>query len=112
MSRQFDTEAYYHVAYEKHTIMNPLREDRLHMLAGHAGLSSSTTLLDIGSGNGYASLVLTEGWGVHSVQVDVSEKWSGRARAMFDQRGLADKAEIHCLDAAEFWPHRVRAISG
>lgn len=102
MSEQLDNAAYYHIAYEAHAIMNPLDDRRFLFLAEHCGLDASSRVLDIGSGNGWSSLLLCRAFGCRSVQVDVSPQWTARARALFDREQLAERCEIHCMDAAAF----------
>ncbi len=102
MSEQLDSAAYYHIAYDAHTIMNPLGDERFLFLAEQCGLTSSSRVLDIGSGNGWSSLLLCRRFGCCSVQVDVSSQWTARARALFEREQCADRTEIHCMDAAAF----------
>lgn len=102
MSEQLDSAAYYHIAYDAHAIMNPLDDGRFLFLAEQCGLTSSSRVLDIGSGNGWSSLLLCRRFGCYSVQVDVSPQWTARARALFTREQLSDRTEIHCMDAAAF----------
>ncbi len=102
MSEQLDSAAYYHIAYEAHGIMNPLADERLLLLARQCGLNETSRILDIGSGNGWASFLLCREFGCHVTQVDVSQLWTTQARALYEEHGLADRTEIHCVDASEF----------
>ncbi|MCB2205157.1 class I SAM-dependent methyltransferase [bacterium] len=103
MSDQLDSADYYHIAYDAHGIMNPLADDRLLFLARQCGLDAQSRILDIGSGNGWASMLLCREFGCHSTQVDISEQWTARARQLFEQERLLDRTEIHCLDASSFF---------
>lgn len=103
MSEQLNSVEYYHIAYRPHAIMNPLADERLLLLAAQCGLNASSRILDIGSGNGWASLLLCRAYGCHSTQVDVSEQWTGRARALFEAEGLSSATDIHCMDASAFF---------
>ncbi|MDT8322658.1 MAG: class I SAM-dependent methyltransferase [Bacteroidota bacterium] len=102
MGEQLDSAAYYHIAYDAHGIMNPLDDSRFLFLAEQCGLNANARILDIGSGNGWSSLLLCRTFGCHSVQVDVSPQWTARARALFVKEALSDHTEIHCMDAAAF----------
>lgn len=97
-----DTTAYYHIAYRRHAIMNPISDDRFLFLAGSCLPSGARRALDIGSGNGHAALLLAEHCGLHVEQVDVSAQWTAEAAARFAARRLADRTTIHCMDAAFF----------
>jgi cyclopropane fatty-acyl-phospholipid synthase-like methyltransferase len=97
-----DLQAYYHVAYGLHGIMNPLADERLIWIGALCGLDASSHVLDIGSGNGHASLVLTREFGCSVELVDVSEKWTALAVERFREAGLAGRANITCMDAAEY----------
>ena len=103
MSEQLDSEAYYHIAYDAHGIMNPLSDERLLLLARHAGLHEQARVLDIGSGNGWSSLLLCREFGCHSTQVDISPRWTARARTLFEEAGLAARTDVHCMDATSFY---------
>ncbi len=99
MSDYFDHNGYYHVAYERHTIMNPLSEDRMVFLGSQCGLSPRSRILDIGSGKGWASLLLVKEFGAHAVCVDNSERWIAQSKQLFSSTGMSDRAEFHCMDA-------------
>lgn len=103
MSDQLDSAAYYHIAYEAHAIMNPLSDERFLLLAAQCGLNESSQVLDVGSGNGWSSYLLCRSYGCHSTQVDISEQWTTRARELFEEEGLAERTEIHCMDANAFY---------
>ncbi len=102
MHEDFDTTAYYHIAYTPHTIMNPIAEDRFLFLAQSCAPVPARRALDIGSGKGHTSLLLAEQVGMHTVQVDISAQWTEAAAALFTARALADRTEIHCMDAAHY----------
>ncbi|MBR9977197.1 MAG: class I SAM-dependent methyltransferase [Bacteroidetes bacterium] len=102
MSEQLDSAAYYHIAYRPHSIMNPLDERRLLMMAAQCELREDSRILDVGSGNGWSVLQITREWNCYSTQVDVSEQWTQQARELFDEYGLSDRTEIHCMDVRQF----------
>ncbi len=100
LESEIDQSAYYHVAYENHDIMNPLGDERYIALGSLCGLGSSSRVLDIGSGNGHAALLLVQAFDCFVEQVDVSEKWTARAAALFAGHNLLHRTAIHCADAA------------
>ena len=102
MSEQLDSAAYYHIAYRPHRIMNPLDDHRFLALAAECGLGAESRVLDIGSGNGWASLLLAREYGCHCTQVDVSAQWTEAARALFAGYGLEANTAVHCMDARQF----------
>ena len=102
MSDSFDTVGYYHIAYQQHTIMNPLEEDRLMVLGSLCELSSSSRVLDVGSGKGWASLLLAEKFGARVVLIDSSTQWIGQSKQLFADHNMSDLADFHCMDAADY----------
>jgi SAM-dependent methyltransferase len=100
----FDPVAYYHVAYARHHIMNPLEEKRLLSAAALCAPQPGGRVLDIGSGKGWASLLLAQEWGCHATLVDPSPRWTAEARELFDGAGLSANAEIHEMEATQFAP--------
>ncbi|MBN1448696.1 MAG: class I SAM-dependent methyltransferase [Bacteroidetes bacterium] len=103
MADQLESAAYYHIAYEPHSIMNPLSDERFLLLARQCGLDRNSRVLDIGSGNGWSSYLLCREFGCHSTQIDISEQWTARARLLFSREGLSTHTDIHCMDAASFF---------
>lgn len=103
MADQFDSAAYYHIAYDPHAIMNPLSDERFLLLAAQCGLGEASRVVDVGSGNGWTSYLLCLAYGCHSTQIDVSEQWTMRARELFAREQLSDRTEIHCMDASAFY---------
>jgi SAM-dependent methyltransferase len=104
MSEHLDSAAYYHIAYGPHRIMNPLDDARFMEITSQCGLGPSSRVFDVGSGNGWSALLLAREWNCHCTQVDVSERWTAQARALFAEHGLSDRCEIHCMDAQHFYP--------
>ena len=104
MSEQLDSAAYYHIAYRPYRIMNPLDDARFLTLAAQCGLGESSRVLDIGSGNGWSSLLLAREFHCHCTLVDISEQWTAQARALFASEGLEALGEIHNMDARSFYP--------
>lgn len=104
MSEQLDSAAYYHIAYRPHRIMNPLDDARFLTLAAECGLGEYSRVLDIGSGNGWSSLLLARAFHCRCTLVDVSEQWTTQARALFASEGLEALGEIHHMDARSFYP--------
>ncbi|MFZ1729042.1 MAG: class I SAM-dependent methyltransferase [Bacteroidota bacterium] len=102
MSEQLDSAAYYHIAYQQHRIMNPLSDERFLLLAEQCELGPESRVLDIGSGNGWSSLLLAKEWDCSSVQVDISEYWTDQARSLFGAHGFSARTAIHCMDAKNF----------
>ncbi|MBR9975622.1 MAG: class I SAM-dependent methyltransferase [Bacteroidetes bacterium] len=102
MSEQLDSAAYYHIAYRRHRIMNPLDDNRFLAIAGQCDLGSQSRVLDIGSGNGWPALLLMREWGCHCTQVDVSAQWTEQASALFEEAGLSALTDIHTMDARQF----------
>ena len=107
-----DFTRYYHLAFAHHRIMNPLSEDLLRLIGQHTIPGPGATVLDIGSGKGYASLLFARDFAAQTTQVDVSEQWTEYARRLFDEQGLARQTEIHTMDADTFLiePRRYRLI--
>jgi SAM-dependent methyltransferase len=102
MSDTLDHVGYYHIAYQRHTIMNPLSEDRLTFLGSCCELSSSSRVLDIGSGKGWASLLLAKEFGTRVVMIDNSTVWIGRSKELFAEHNMSDHAEFYCMDASDY----------
>jgi cyclopropane fatty-acyl-phospholipid synthase-like methyltransferase len=99
-----DTVAYFHIAYARHAIMNPLRADRLVALARRCIPSALPRVLDIGSGLGHASLALAAELDAYCVQVDSSPLWTARAEELFARHGMAQRTLILTRDAAAYHP--------
>ena len=99
---EFDSTAYFHAAYSRHGIMNPLGDRRLLDAAGHCGLHSGSRILDIGSGNGWASFLLSRQWGCHATFVDPSPVWTQKAAALFSNNGIENRVELHQLEATDY----------
>lgn len=95
-------EEYYHIAYRRHRIMNPLPDRALPLFSDLAGLNADSHILDIGSGKGYTALGITKHCGTHSTQVDISPVWTAQAAELFAQQRLEHNSEILTADAREF----------
>ncbi|HOJ05534.1 MAG TPA: class I SAM-dependent methyltransferase [Bacteroidota bacterium] len=104
MNDDFDAEAYYHIAYLKHDIMNPLADERLLWLYERCTLPAAPRLLDIGCGNGHAALLLARGAGARCTLVDSSPQWIAEAGRRFAAAGLTPLADTHCIDADAYTP--------
>ncbi|MBE0644126.1 MAG: class I SAM-dependent methyltransferase [Bacteroidetes bacterium] len=102
MKEQLDSAAYYHIAYTRHSIMNPLDDARFLRMASECELGPHARVLDIGSGNGWSALLLARDWNCFCTQVDISEQWTEQARVLFEAHGLSHRTEIHCMEAADF----------
>jgi SAM-dependent methyltransferase len=97
-----DFTRYYHIAYAHHRIMNPLTEEVLSFIGRHTLPDPGCAVLDVGSGKGFASLLLARDFGAYTTQVDVSEQWTSQARRLFRDEGLDHLATIHTMDADHF----------
>jgi cyclopropane fatty-acyl-phospholipid synthase-like methyltransferase len=97
-----DSVAYYHRAYAPHTIMNPIRPDRFASIARRHLPASGATVLDIGSGKGHASLILTETCGARCVQIDSSPQWTAQAADLFRSHGREAHTQILTMDASRY----------
>jgi predicted O-methyltransferase YrrM len=97
-----DFTRYYHIAFAYHRIMNPLSEDVLARIGRLCLPQPGAAVLDIGSGKGYASLLLAREFQARTTLVDVSEQWSAYAHRLFEEHGLAHLATIHTVDADRF----------
>lgn len=89
--------------------MNPLGDDRFLLLARQCGLSPNSNVLDIGGGNGHASLLLCREWHCRVTLVDISMQWTTLARSGFDDAGFGDSIIILRQDASTFTcePHSI-----
>ncbi|SEM07315.1 Predicted O-methyltransferase YrrM [bacterium A37T11] len=92
-----------------------LKETRPHMLSGHyqgrilsmiSRLLAPTSILEIGTFTGYATLCLSEGLApqgcIHTI--DINEELQERVQSYFEKSGLAAKIHYHIGPALEVIP--------
>jgi len=71
------------------------------------GLKEGSRVIDFGSGYGEVLALWAQQFGITGLGIDMREKACERARKKMAERGLADRVEIICGNAAEyaFEPH-------
>lgn len=110
-----ETKAYYNKLAKVYDVLSehseqPMRDIGIKMLAAQPG----ETVLEIGFGTGHCLVELAEAVGengkVHGV--DISEGMLEEARKLLESKGLAERVELHCGDAAHlpFGPGSLDAI--
>lgn len=102
MNDKLDTTAYYHVAYSRHRIMNPISEERLHFVLSNARLPAKPCVLDVGGGNGTLALLLAKEFDAQVTLVDTSSLWLAKAKKLFDAEGMLGHITFVEKDAAAF----------
>lgn len=92
-----------------------LKETRAHMLSGHlqgrvlsllSKLKSPSTILEVGTYTGYATLCLAEGLksGGKLHTIDINEELEDRVRAYFDESPYARQIDYHIGNAMDIIP--------
>jgi len=88
-------------------LLNPVSAEKVLKIGEIATGGKPSRVIDFGSGTGEVLALWAEHFGIRGVGIDLRPAACERARQKMAQRGLSDRIEIVCLDAAEyrFEPH-------
>ena len=90
-------------------LLNPSTPEKMLKIGEVGGLAPGQRVIDFGCGFGEVLVLWAERFGISGVGIDVRPYACERARRRVAERGLADRIEIACGNAAEypFAPGRV-----
>jgi len=83
-------------------IVNPTSHEKLLTVGEILGLGQNNRIIDFGCGYGEVLVLWAERYGIFGIGIDVREHACERARSKINQRGMADRIEIVCADAAKY----------
>jgi SAM-dependent methyltransferase len=83
-------------------IVNPISREKLLALGDVLDLRQDAGVIDFGCGYGEALMLWAEHYGVRGVGVDIRRHACARAERKLATRGLGERIEIFCEDAAAF----------
>jgi SAM-dependent methyltransferase len=88
-------------------LVNPTSPEKVLTVGRVLGLRPGSRVIDFGSGYGELLALWAQHFGISGLGIDVRAKACERAKAKMRERGLADRIEIVCGNAAEyaFEPH-------
>ena len=88
-------------------LINPSTPEKITTVGRIAGLKPGGRVIDFGSGFGEPLALWAEHFGVTGIGIDIRPKACERARMKMAERGLTDRIQIICANAAEyaFEPH-------
>lgn len=94
-------------------LVNPTSPEKILAVGRALRLTEASRVIDFGSGYGEALTLWADNFGIRGIGVDIREKACERARKKMMDRGLADRIEIICGNAAEypFEPHTFDAAT-
>ena len=92
----------FNITESAHRIHNPFTPDKLVALGAALRMASGTSVLDLGSGSGEMLCTWARDYGIRGIGVDLSELFSGQARARAVELGVADRVEFIHADAAGY----------
>ena len=85
-----------------HRIHNPITPDKLATLGAALRMEPGTRVLDLGSGSGEMLCTWARDHGITGTGVDMSELFTGQARARAGELGVADRVTFIHSDAAGY----------
>jgi SAM-dependent methyltransferase len=88
-------------------LINPSSPEKIVAVGRYAGLQPGQRVIDFGSGFGEALALWADYFGISGVGIDIRPYACKRAEHKLNERGVADRVEIVCANAAEyvFEPH-------
>lgn len=88
---------------ERHIeLINPTSPEKIVAAGGVAGLKPGSRVIEFGCGYAAPLALWAQAYGITGVGVDIRPAVCERARALLRAKGLADKVEVVCANAANF----------
>ena len=92
----------YEEIFKNSEILNPVSQTNLFSAGKHAQMSSNKSVIDLGSGSGYPSLLWASVFGVHVDGYDLGKKYVHYANEHAKLLCLEDKAHYFCQNLKDF----------
>ena len=83
-------------------LVNPTSPQKVLTIGQMAGLKEGSRVIDFGCGYGQVLALWAQQFGISGIGIDIREHACARARQKMAERGLADRIEIVCGNAAEY----------
>ena len=83
-------------------LVNPTSPQKVLTIGQMAGLKEGSRVIDFGCGYGQVLALWAQQFGISGIGIDIREHACARARQKMAERGLADRIEIVCENAAEY----------
>lgn len=93
---------HHEIAESRHRILNPITEDKLHLLGDLCRITPDMQHLDLACGKGELLAQWSSRYGSRGIGVDISKVFLEAARTRAEELGMADRLEYVEADAATY----------
>lgn len=83
-------------------IVNPSTPDKILTIGRILGVGQDSRIIDFGCGYGEVLALWIESFGISGIGIDIREHACDRAQNKMHKRGMAERIEIVCANAAEY----------